>query len=99
MDYEIIIKLDLPSTDPADVKIGVMDNLLKIQSQKSKSGEDKKISCSYAEECLGGFNQTIQLPVPVIPDEVDAEYKDDVLAIKVSMREDAKPKRILLHSA
>ena len=97
-DHEITIKAGLPGIDPTDVKIGVMGNRLEIRGQESNWQEAEKEN-RHAARQSGRFNRTVQLPVSVVPDEVDAAYKDGVLTIRLPRREDARTKRILHLSA
>jgi HSP20 family protein len=75
-----------------------MGNRLEIRGQKSNWQEAEKEN-RHAARQSGRFNRTVQLPVSVVPDEVDAAYKDGVLTIRLPRREDARAKRILHLSA
>lgn len=49
----------------------------------------------YREEVRGGrFQRTLQLPVAVDPDRIEAVLKDGVLHVTLPKREELKPRQI-----
>ena len=97
-EHEITIKGELPGIDPTDLSIGVKGNHLEIRLRKGNGKENNKASCNCMEQQFGGFRHSVLLPVPVIPDEVDASYKNGVLRIKVIKWDALKPKRVFVGS-
>jgi HSP20 family protein len=50
------------------------------------------------ERALGAFNRVIPLPVPVIPEKVEAHLVNGVLTIKMAMSPATEPKRIAIEA-
>ena len=75
-----------------------MGNLLEIRLRKGYGKENNEASCNCMEQQFGGFRRSVLLPVSVIPDEVDASYKNGVLRIKVTNWDASKPKPIFVGS-
>ncbi|MHC4671117.1 MAG: Hsp20/alpha crystallin family protein [Planctomycetota bacterium] len=97
-EHEITIKRELPGIDPTELKIGVMGNLLEIRLQKGNGNENENANRNCTKQQSEGFRCSALLPVSVIPDQVDATYKNDILRIKVIKWDASKPKRIFVGS-
>jgi HSP20 family protein len=83
---------DLPGTDIKDVEISVAGSVLTIKGERKPGREDGK---TYREELRAGrFQRTIQLPMAVDPDKVEAVLKDGVLAVTLPKHEALKPRQI-----
>jgi HSP20 family protein len=62
---------------------------------EKKRGERKEGVRIYREELRGGrFQRTVQLPLPVDADKVEAMLRDGVLRVKLPKREELKPRQI-----
>ncbi|MER5204215.1 Hsp20/alpha crystallin family protein [Streptomyces sp. NPDC002825] len=78
-----VLRAELPGMDPEDFTITVDDNVITVSAEHSESEEDKE----HSEFRYGSFRRTLQLPVTIPADDVDASYKDGILTIRVPMPE------------
>ncbi len=90
---------DLPGIDIKDVEIQMSGNVLTIKGEKKKEMKAGTERVFREEVTAGRFQRTLQLPLPVDPDKVEAVLKDGVLKIIVAKKEEHKPKQITVKSA
>jgi HSP20 family protein len=97
-DKEVFVRAEIPGMKPDDLQISIHDNTLVIAGEKKESDERRDKGYVYQERRFGMFRREIPLPSAVDPDNVDAEYKDGVLQIKLHKSQEALPKRIPVKS-
>jgi HSP20 family protein len=98
-DKEYLIRFDLPGMKSEDFNIEIREGELRITGErKSVATEEGKgyrhLGCRY-----GRFEERIPLDLPVKADQVQAQYKDGVLAITVPKDKSVQPKRIEVKTA
>ncbi len=90
--YEV--DCDLPGLDLRDIDISIAGSVLTLKGEKKKE-ERREGTRVYREEVRGGrFQRTLQLPVAVDPDRIEAVLKDGVLHVTLPKREELKPRQI-----
>jgi HSP20 family protein len=90
--YEM--ECDLPGLDIGDIDISIAGSVLTLKGEKKKS-EKKEGTRVYREEVHGGrFQRTLQLPLAVDPDAIEAVLRDGVLHLTLPKREELKPRQI-----
>lgn len=93
-DNEIIVKAELPDVKRENIKVSVENNVLTIRGERKFEEETKKENYHRVERSYGEFLRTFTLPSFVDPNKINAEYKDGVLCVKITKREEAKPKQV-----
>jgi len=84
-----------PGVDPESIDLAVIRNVLTISGEKRRHPEDVKPEAFHrSERAAGKFVRTIELPVEVDADHVQAEYKHGILMVTLPKAEAAKPKQI-----
>jgi HSP20 family protein len=96
-NHELVIKAELPDMKKDDIEITVENNTLTLRGEKKMDSEVKEENCHRIERAYGAFSRTFSLPATVDTSKVSADYKNGVLAIKLPIREEAKPKQIQVH--
>jgi HSP20 family protein len=91
---DVVVTVDLPSIDPKDVSISIVDDKLSVRGEKKREEELKEEDCFRSERYYGSFQRIIQLPAEVIPEKAKATYKDGVLKITVPKSTKVTPKEI-----
>jgi len=91
----LLFKADLPGLKKEAVKISLSENnVLTVAGEVTRSEEEKKGEYYRCERCFGAFSRSIQLPVDVIQDKVEASLKEGILEIKLPKREPKKTKEL-----
>lgn len=93
-DGEMVVRAELPGLDKDQIQVSVVGNTLTIKGEKKTEKEDKKADF-YRRECsYGVFERAIELPDNVDTAKTDASFKNGVLEIHLTKKEEAKPKQI-----
>jgi HSP20 family protein len=90
-DKEVIAEVSLPDIDPEKIKISVRNGILRVSGSAEEKKEEKKKGYWKKEIKKGSFERSVQLPVPVKEENVDATYEKGMLKI-VMPKIDAKEK-------
>jgi HSP20 family protein len=93
-EHELVLKAELPDMSREDIEVTVDKGTLTIKGEKKVSDEVKEDQYHRIERRYGTFTRSFSLPSTVDPSRVAAEYKNGVLAVKLPMREEAKPRQI-----
>ncbi len=91
---EFQIKAELPDVKKEDVKVTVDDGVLRIQGERKQEKEDKGKKYHRIERSYGTFLRTFALADNIDEGQVQADFKDGVLNIRLRKTEKAKPKSI-----
>jgi HSP20 family protein len=90
----VLVTAELPGVDPQAIDISILGNALTLsgvrQAQELKEGE----VCHRAERTQGEFQRTVELPVKVNPDKVEASYAQGILRVTLPRSEEDKPKLV-----
>jgi HSP20 family protein len=90
----LVIKAELPGVDPKDVEVRVENGTLTISGERKSEKDVKEGNYHRVERSYGSFLRSFNLPPTVSNDNVTADYKDGVLTLNLTKREEAKPKTI-----
>lgn len=96
-DNEEDIKIEalIPGASKDSLDISIENNVLSIKGEiKDHKSEDDKVIREERE--YGKFQKSMKIGIPIDVDNIDAEYKDGILGIKLKKSEEAKPKKILV---
>jgi HSP20 family protein len=94
-DNDIRIDLELPGLRPEDVEITAENGLLTIRGEKRserKEGDDGRYH--VVERSYGTFMRTFTLPQGVDESQIQAEFNDGVLSIRIPKSALPQPRRI-----
>jgi HSP20 family protein len=94
-DSDIRIDLELPGLKPEDVEITAENGLLSIRGEKRserKEGEEGRYH--VVERSYGTFMRTFTLPQGVDENQIQAEFNEGVLSIRIPKTALPQPKRI-----
>lgn len=84
----------VPGVDPKDIDLTAMGNTFTISGERKPFEEHKGQIAHRSELGSGKFSRTLELPVDINPDKINAECKDGIMHIALGKAEHAKPKKI-----
>jgi HSP20 family protein len=93
------ILCDLPGVDLKDVEISVTGSIVTLKGEKRRTAERGDRRDFHGEFSHGKFQRTVQLPLAIDADKVEAVLKDGVLRIILPKREELKPRQISVRTS
>ena len=93
-ENEYIVKASLPGIKPDDLDITYNKGTLTIKGEIKDESETNKGQYHLRERRYGTFSRTINLPTLVKAEDIQADYHDGILELKMPKTEEVKPKRI-----
>jgi len=93
---EYLVIADLPGVDRKEIELSVTGSLLSIKGEKREEKGSERRRIFRKETWAGSFHRTIDLPAAMDPSKIEAELKDGVLTVRISKREEAKTKQIVV---
>ena len=98
-DKELIARVELPGMDPKEIDISLSGNVLTIKGERKHEREEKKENFHLVERSSGSFSRTLQLPVEVKADKINATYKGGILSVSMPKKEPEAVKKIEVKGA
>lgn len=91
---DIVIIMDIPAIDPAEVNITILDDKLTVEGERKREKEFLEEDYYRSERVQGSFLRSIQLPADVIGEKASATYNAGVLTITVPRSEKPEAREI-----
>ncbi len=91
---DVTLTFELPGMEKKDIKVMVKDDVLTVSGERSFKSEEKDDGFVRTEISTGSFSRSFSLPDTVDGEKISADYKNGLLEIKLTKREEAKPKEI-----
>ena len=93
-DKELTVRAELPGIDPKDLEVTVTGNQLVLSGEKKETSEHKEKDFFQSETRYGSFRRTVVLPEGIDAENVDAQYSNGVLTLRLRKTAPAAGKRI-----
>lgn len=92
-DEQYVLLFDLPGIDPDAVDVEYENRVLTVAGERLRPeiGEARRVGRTYGE-----FTRSVSLPEGIDPDQIEADYRDGVLELRVRKPSERRPKRIPL---
>jgi HSP20 family protein len=90
----LVLEADLPGIDEKDLDIRVENNMLTIAGERKFEKKVNEENYLRVERSYGSFTRSFSLPHTINTDQIQADYRNGVLTIRLPKREEAKPKKI-----
>jgi len=91
---ELTVRAEIPGIDPKELQVNISGNQLVLAGEKKESSERKGKDFYQTESRYGAFRRSIPLPDSVDQENVEAEYVNGVLTIRLKKRQSAPPKKV-----
>lgn len=93
-DDKVALTFELPGMNKNDIKVVVKDGVLNVSGQREFKNEEKNDEYVRRELRSGSFSRSFTLPDTIDADKIDADYKNGLLEVVMSKREEVKPKEV-----
>ncbi|GIW06517.1 MAG: Hsp20/alpha crystallin family protein [Dehalococcoidia bacterium] len=90
-DGNLVIKADLPGLKKDDIEVTLDQGDLVIRGERKEEKEVKEENYYRSERSYGSFYRRLALPFDAKPEQVQAEYKDGVLEIRIPKPAESVP--------
>jgi HSP20 family protein len=96
-EHELFVEAEVPGLKNEDLDISVVGSQLVIKGRRPNV-DDSSATYHRRERGVGEFSRTVELPVAVVPDQVQAKLSDGVLLITLPTAEANKPRKVEVKS-
>lgn len=97
---EYVLELGLPGFEIDDIEVTVERGLLTVTGNRTAQEEDAgNRTYHLREHSYERFSRSFALPGSVTADEVEAEFDDGMLIVRLPKSAEAKPRRIAVRSS
>jgi HSP20 family protein len=90
----LVLKADLPGLDRDDVGIEIKDGVLTVSGERKTEHEDSSNGYHRVERAYGRFSRSLSLPEGVDADQVQADFDQGVLEVRIPKPAERKPHRV-----
>lgn len=88
-EKEFKVTADVPGLEDENLKVKFSNKILTIRGEKKLQREEKEHNYYITERWGGSFSRSIQIPVPIREELIQAHVKDGVLYITLPKAEDS----------
>jgi HSP20 family protein len=92
------IEAALPGIEATSVEIVAEDGVLTLKGERKEEPAESGRTYLVRETGWGAFSRSFVLPPNVDHNKATAAYKDGMLSIQIPKRDEAKPRRIVIHA-
>jgi HSP20 family protein len=93
-EKELTVRAELPGIDPKDLDVTVAENQLILSGEKKESSERKEKGYYHSETRYGSFRRAVPLPDGVNTENVDAQFANGILTLRLQKTAPAIGKKI-----
>jgi HSP20 family protein len=97
-EQELVLSFDLPGIAEDDIAVELEDNVLTVSGRRERTAEHSNDRFYRFERRHGAFSRSVTLPAGVEEGDIEADYTNGVLEVRVPKPEEPKPKRIQIGS-
>ena len=94
---EIVLSFELPGVREKDVTLSITGDVLTLEGERAFDSDVKGENYHHVERVFGKFERSVQLPMEVQADKVQATYRDGMLEVKLPKAEEVKPREIKIN--
>lgn len=89
-----ILRFELSGIKPEDVDISMSGDTLMIKGVRNPPQGIKEEEWQASEMCYGPFSRSIRFPSEVSADNIEANFENGILEVRLPKIEEVKPKQI-----
>jgi HSP20 family protein len=95
---EFVVQFDLPGIDTSSIDLTVERNVLTVHAERRRE-EAEGLELLMGERPQGTFSRQLFLGDTLDTDQIEAEYRDGVLTLRLPITEKAKPRRVPIQAS
>jgi HSP20 family protein len=97
----VLLTAELPGVQPADLDINVENNVLTLKGEKraERNEQDEARRYHVWERSYGAFQRSFTLPRTVKADQIEAEFENGLLKIRMPKAPEAMSRKIEVKAA
>jgi HSP20 family protein len=92
----LVLRADLPGLTEDDVNIEVKDGMLTISGERKTKEKKEEEGYYRVERAFGTFSRSLTLPDGIDPEQVNADFDNGVLEVRIPKPEERKPHRVAI---
>jgi HSP20 family protein len=90
---DVVLRFDLPGIDPGSIEVTVDRGVLTVSARREEEyAEDDRLF--VRERVMGSFTRRVYLSEHLDASAVEAAYDNGVLAVRIPVLEQAKPRKV-----
>jgi len=93
-DDLVSLYLELPGMEKGDIKVVVKDDVLTVSGERKSEAHSEENNIIRSEIYTGAFSRAFTIPDNIDSDSIKADYKNGVLKIILTKKEETRPKEI-----
>ena len=93
-DDHYVLRADLPGLSEGDVNVELDHNVLTISGERKREHEQRSEGYYRVERASGSFSRSLTLPEGVDADDIQANFDNGVLEIRIPKPEQPKPRKV-----
>ncbi|WP_321495952.1 Hsp20/alpha crystallin family protein [uncultured Desulfobacter sp.] len=93
-DLDFTIKVEVPEIKREDIRITIDNGVLNIRGERKQEKEDKNVKYHRIERHYGSFLRSFSMPDNVTEEQIEAQFNEGILTLRLPKTEKSKPKQI-----
>jgi HSP20 family protein len=93
-ENELVVKAELPDFQDKDIDVRITNNTLTIRGERKFETGVNEDNFLRIERAYGSFMRSFSLPNTVNSENIRADYRNGILTLHMTKREESKPKQI-----
>jgi HSP20 family protein len=90
---DVVLRFDVPGIDPDSIEVTVDRGVLTVSARREEEfADDDRVF--VRERTMGTFTRRVYLSEHLDAERIDAAYNNGVLAVRIPVLEQAKPRKI-----
>lgn len=88
--------IELPGMKQEDIEVEMVGEMLNVRGKREFNSEERRDDYVRLERNYGSFQRSFTIGVPVKSNEINAQYKDGVLTVRVPKADEVQPRKIAI---
>lgn len=95
---EYVVRLDVPGSDPEQIEISLLNNTISVRGSRTGHNTGEEHAILHSEIPHGNFERVLELPEPLLPEEIKATYKHGVLEVRIRPAQKGPKRKIVIQT-